>query len=171
MRHVLILTMIYANEHIHLSRTRLGWLGKGLWINSEQMFHRLTGFYLWGASEWNHPNLFFMTPKNKSICFNCNWINFLNFYDLYDMTPWCFIVILIMILILFLLLAKELRNIELELANIEHSYQAEYLDENSKKWGGGSKSGKHQPPQTIENPWLMNSSSSNIRSYCSSFGE
>ena len=118
MRHVLILTMIYANEHIHLSRTRLGWLGKGLWINSEQMFHRLTGFYLWGASEWYHPNLFFISPKTKSICFNCNWINFLNFYDLYDMTPWCFIVILIMILILFLLLAKELRNIELELANL-----------------------------------------------------
>ena len=59
-----------------------------------------------------------MTPKNKSICFNCNWINFLNFYDLYDMTPLCFIVILIMILILFLLLAEELRNIELELANL-----------------------------------------------------
>ena len=42
---------------------------------------------------------------------------------------------------------------------LEHSYQAEYLGENSKKWGGGSKSGKHQPPQIIENPWLMNKSS------------
>ena len=41
----------------------------------------------------------------------------------------------------------------------EYSYQAEYLGENSRKWGGGSKSGKHQPPYTIENGQLMNSSS------------
>jgi hypothetical protein len=54
---------------------------------------------------------------------------------------------------------------------LEHSHQHEQMGENNKKWGGGSKTLKHQPPYTIENPWLMNSSSSNLRSYCSSFGE